>query len=59
MDKSPILPAEHDNNCQRKGPGALDVERCERCRNLAARLDEWRKTTGLAPDPDSSPDPAS
>ena len=53
MDKSPILPAEHDAKCERKGPGALDVEHCERCRNLAARLDEWRRATGLAPDPDS------
>jgi len=42
MDKSPILPAEHDSLCRRPGPGDLDVEHCERCRNLQARLDEWR-----------------
>ncbi|HEY1419539.1 MAG TPA: hypothetical protein VGG90_02385 [Candidatus Dormibacteraeota bacterium] len=44
MDKSPILPAEHDARCQRTGAGGLDVEHCERCRNLLARLDQWRGT---------------
>jgi hypothetical protein len=44
MDKSPILPAEHDRNCQRSGPGSLDTERCERCRNLSTRLNEWRES---------------
>ena len=45
MDKSPILPAEHDPACRRAGRGALDTERCERCRNLLARLDQWRGTS--------------
>ena len=44
MDKSPILPVEHDPECRRSGPGDLDAEHCERCRNLLARLDQWRGT---------------
>ncbi|MEO8744992.1 MAG: hypothetical protein ABI334_08670 [Candidatus Dormiibacterota bacterium] len=54
MDKSPILPAEHDPNCRRTGAGGLDIEHCERCSNLSARLDQWRGTgiyQGLASDP--------
>ena len=47
MDKSPILPAEHDERCRRTGQGELDVEHCERCRNLNARLEEWRRETGF------------
>ena len=54
MDKSPILPAEHDPACRRAGRGALDTERCERCRNLLARLDQWR---GTNMDPASDPMP--
>jgi hypothetical protein len=46
MDKSPILPAEHDPQCRRSGRD-LDTEHCERCRNLKARLDEWRRDTGF------------
>ena len=53
MDKSPILPEKHDASCRRSGPGDLDVEHCERCRNLKARLEEWRRATGLAPEPES------
>ena len=52
MDKSPILPAAHDPKCRRSGSGDLDTERCERCRNLLARLDQWRGTRkDLASDP--------
>ena len=47
MDKSPILPAEHDPRCRRTEPGGLDVEHCERCRNLAERLEQWRRETGF------------
>ncbi|HEY1456171.1 MAG TPA: hypothetical protein VGG31_06715 [Candidatus Dormibacteraeota bacterium] len=56
MDKSPILPAEHDPECRRKGPGDLDTERCERCRNLSARRQQFRETY-LGPDPDSEAAP--
>lgn len=47
MDKSPILPADHDPACRREGPGALDADHCERCRNLFARRAEWRATSGF------------
>jgi hypothetical protein len=50
MDKSPILPAEHDPACRRSGPRDLDTESCERCRNLSARLDQWRTDQGFDSD---------
>jgi hypothetical protein len=41
----PVLPIEHDASCRRGLDGAsphygVDRQRCERCRNLWARLDE-------------------
>ena len=56
MDKSPILPVEHDPTCQRSGGGSLDIEHCERCRNLSARLNEWRQATlGKGPGEPTTP----
>ena len=53
MDKSAILPAEHDPRCRRAGARELDIENCERCRNLKARLEEWRREVGFHEPPDS------